>query len=157
MWKGFILLSMSAAMFFIHRRGAGSPIFSLIYLAVILGAVAASILWERRYKRKWQQSQARSWRQVAGKFDEGEIVTMRKGRSDVIAGYEVWLSYEYWEDGDQTGIYTLPFYYSEFPTEEEADECRKLVANQDIVVRVSPRNPKRSRVLDDDVRPLISR
>ena len=79
---------------------------------------------------------------------------MRKGRSGPISGYQVWVGYEYEADGDQIGIYTLPF-SGEFPTKEAAEEFRKLVADQSVIVCVSPRNPKRSCVLDDDVRPLI--
>jgi hypothetical protein len=154
---GIILFLMLTTMLLVIRRGDGSPAYSFAYSAVLLGVVVGSIQWERRYRRRWLQSRARSWRQVAGKFDEGEIVTMRKGRSNIIAGYEVWLTYEYQADGDQSGLYTLPFQYSEFPSEEEAEECRKLVAHQHISIRVSPSNPKRSCVLDDDVRPLIGR
>jgi hypothetical protein len=93
---------------------------------------------------------------VSGKFDEGEIVTMRKGRSDAIPGYEVWLTYEYQAGGDQMGLYTLPFYYREFPTEDEAEGCRKLAAiatSSFVFPLVIPKN----RIPDDDVRPMISR
>ena len=48
----------------------------------------------------------------------------------------------------------LPF-SGEFPTEEEAKSRRKMVAHRSVMVRVSPRNPKHSWILDDDVRPLI--
>jgi hypothetical protein len=67
----------------------------------------------------------------------------------------VGVGYDYEADGDQIGIYTLPF-FSGFRTKEEAEASRKLVADQSVVVRVSPRNPKRSCVLDDDARPLIA-
>ncbi len=146
---------MPTALFFLVRHRDESPIFTLAYSAVILALVVGLILWERRYRRKWQQFRARSWRQVAGRFDEGEVVTMRKGGSHAVSGYEVWVGYDYEADGDQTGIYTLPF-SSEFPTKEEAEESRKLVAHQSVIVRVSTRNPKRSCILDEDVMPLIT-
>ena len=79
---------------------------------------------------------------------------MRKGRSKKIAGYQVWFFYDYEADGDQGDLYTLPF-SGEFPTEQEAEEFRELVADQSIIVRVSPRRPKRSCVLDEDVKPLV--
>jgi hypothetical protein len=136
-------------------RDHNDLIFSFACLGVMLGWVALFILWIRRaYGRRWQQFRARSWRQIAGRFDDGEIVTMRKGRSGKIAGYQVWLGYDYVADGEQTGLYTLPF-VGEFPTGEVAEECRKRAANRNVVVRVSPRNPKRSCVFDEDVRPLI--
>jgi hypothetical protein len=146
---------MPVAMFLLFRHRTESAIFALAYSSAILAVVVGFILWERRYRRSWQQFRARNWQRVAGKFDEGEIVTMRKGRSTAIAGYQVWLGYEYEGDEDEGGLYTLPF-SGEFPTEEEAEECRKLVADRSVIVRVSPRNPKRSRILDEDVTPLIA-
>jgi hypothetical protein len=135
-----------------HQSPIVSPVFSAVGLAVVAGV----ILWHRRYGRIWRQYRARDWRQVVGRFDEGDIVTMQKGRSGVVAGYEVWLGYDYRVNGDQTGLfYTLPF-SGEFASKEEAERCRKLVANQSVVVRVHPGNPQRSCVLDADVKPLIS-
>ncbi len=136
-------------------RDHNDLIFNFACLGVMLGWVALFILWIRRgYGRRWQQFRARSWRQIAGRFDDGEIVAMRKGRSRKIAGYQVWLGYDYLADGEQVGLYTLPF-VGEFPTEEVAEKCRKRAANRNVVVRVSPRNPKRSCVFDEDVRILI--
>jgi hypothetical protein len=143
------------AMFLLLRRGTEPPLFTLAYFAVILAVVIGFILWDRRYRRAWQQFRARNWPQVAGKFDEGEIVTMRKGRSHAITGYQVWLGYDYEVGGEETGLYTLPF-SGEFPTEEEAEKRRRLVAHRSVIVRVSPRNPKHACILDDDVRPLIA-
>lgn len=136
-------------------RGAEPPLFTLAYSAVILAVGVGYILWDRRYRRAWQQFRARNWQQVAGKFDKGEIVTMRKARSHAITGYQVWLGYDYKVDAEETGLYTLPF-SGEFSTEEEAEKRRKLVAHSSVMVRVSPRNPRRSCILDDDVRPLIA-
>jgi hypothetical protein len=146
---------MSTTLFFLVRHGVESSIFALAYFAVILAMVVGVILWERRFRRQWQQFRARSWRQVVGRFDEGEVITMRKGGSHAISGYEVWVGYDYEADGDQTGIYALPF-SSEFPTSEEAEKSRNLVAHKSVIVRVSARNPKRSCILDEDVMPLIT-
>jgi hypothetical protein len=146
---------MPTASSFLLRHGAEPPLFTLAYFGVILAVVIGFILWDRRYRRAWQQFGARNWPQVPDKFDEGEIVTMRRGRSDIISGYQVWLGYDYEGDGEETKIYTLPF-SGEFPTEEEAEMSRKLLARRGVMVRVSPRNPKRSCILDDDVRPLIA-
>ena len=135
---------MAMALFLLLRHRDDPPpppIFVLITCAVFLLVFAAIILWDRRYRRKWQQFRARNWREVAGRFDEGEIITMRKGSSKAVAGYEIWLAYDYEVDGDQVGIYTLPF-SGEFPNKSEAEECRKLIADQSVMVRVSPRNPK---------------
>jgi hypothetical protein len=147
---------MEMALSILLRREQGSPVFDFAFSAVGLALVAGLILWHRRYGRIWRQYRARDWRQVMGIFDEGEIVVMRKGESQAIAGYQVWLGYNYQADGEQTGLfYTLPF-SGEFPSKDEAEQWRRLVANQSIVVRVSPSNPKRSCVLDVDVRPMVS-
>jgi hypothetical protein len=136
-------------------RGRNDLIFDVACLAAMLGWVTLFILWIRRgYGRRWQQFRARSWRQIASSFDDGEIVTMRKGRSSKIAGCQVWLGYDYLADGEQTGLYTLPF-VGEFPTEDVAEKYRKRAANRNVVVRVSSRNPKHSCVFDEDVRLLI--
>lgn len=102
----------------------------------------------------WRQFRARNWEQVSGKFDEGDIVRMKAGRSKRITGYQVWFGYDYEADGEQVGIYTLPF-FGEFPDEETAEECRRKVPNRPISVRVSARNPKHSCVLDQDVSPHL--
>lgn len=136
-------------------RDRNDSIFSLVCLVATTGWLALFILWTRRgYGRRWRQFQARSWRQIAGRFDDGEIITMRKGGSKKIAGYQVWLGYDYVADGDQTGLYTLPF-VGDFPSEEVAEKCRKRAANQEVAVRVSPRNSKHSCVVDEDVRLII--
>ena len=130
-------------------------LFSFACLGGMLGWVTLFIVWTRRgYGRKCQQFVARSWGQTPGRFDDGEIVPMRKGRSEKIAGYQVWLGYEYQAGGEQFGLYTLPF-VGEFSSEEIAESYRKKVANQEIGVRVAPRKPKRSCVLDEDVRLLL--
>src|SRR5580700_11192587 len=144
---------MAIASSLLLRHNAGTSIFPLAYFGVILALIIGFILWDRRYRRAWQQFRARNWPQVSGKFDEGEIVTMRKGKSDVISGYQVWLGYDYEGDGEETEIYTLPF-SGEYATEEEAEASRKLLAHRRVTVRVSPRNSKHSCILDDDVRPL---
>jgi TonB family protein len=136
------------------RHYDGPVWFQLSFGLVMLCVVAAYVVWDRRYRRMWQQSRARHWQPVGGRFDEGEIVTMMKGRPKSIAGYQVWLGYDYEARGEQVGIYTLPF-VGEFPSEAAAEECRKRIANQPITIRMSPRNPKRSCVLDEDVSPYI--
>ena len=135
---------------FILVRHAATPIYDFSYSALLLGIVVALILWDRRYRRKWQQSKAREWPKVSGLFDEGEIVTMRRGRSDTIAGYDVYLGYSYQADGEQSGLYTCFF-----PTEEKAIVVRERLANRTVIVRVAPGNPKKSRVLDEDLSGLL--
>jgi len=136
--------------------GEHAPLgYTAIYSTVMLSGLVGYILWDRRYRRKWRQARARNWPQTLAKFDEGEIVRMRKGRSKDIAGYQVWLGYEYDRGISHDGLYTLP-YCGEFKTEEQAEECRKILAHAKVPVRVSPRNPKRSCVLDFDVARLLS-
>ena len=77
---------------------------------------------------------------------------MKKGRSETIAGYEVWMYYVYRVDGEQGGIYTLSF-----ATKEEAEESRRLPAHQHIPVRVAPGRKNESRVLDEDLATLLNK
>jgi hypothetical protein len=136
-------------------RDHNGLIFNFVCLGVMLGLAALLILWHLRYRRKWQQIRAKDWQQLSGRFDEGEIVTMRKRRAGPISGYQVWLGYDYEVDGEQVGLYTLPF-FGEFPNKDAAEQCRMKVADRAIIVRVSPRNPKRSCVLDQDVSPYLA-
>jgi hypothetical protein len=135
---------------FVLDRHAATPIYNLTYSALLLGIVVALILWDRRYRRKWQQAKARKWPRISGLFDEGEIVTMRRGRSDTIAGYDVYLGYTYQAFGEQSGLYTCFF-----PTEEQAIAVQERLANRTVIVRVAPGNPKKSRVLDEDIGGLL--
>lgn len=130
------------------------PIFTFWYSLVVFALIAAVILWHRRYGRMWRQFRAKNWEQVSGRFDEGDIVRMKAGRSKRIAGYQVWFGYDYETEGEQVGIYTLPF-FGEFPDRDTAEQCRLKVANRAIIVRVSPGNPKHSCVLDQDVSPYL--
>jgi len=113
---------------------------------MLLALCFAYSLWDRKYRRIWNQSRARGWPKVDGRFDDGEIVTMRKGRSKDIAGYQVWLGYEYEADGEHGGLYTLPT-----TTQANAEEELKRLANRMISVRVAPGTPKKSVVLDEDI------
>jgi hypothetical protein len=135
---------------FMLDRHAATPIYDLSYSVLLLGIVVALILWDRRYRRKWQQARARKWPKVSGLFDEGEIVTMRRGRSDTIAGYDVYLGYSYQANGEQTGLYTCFF-----STEEAAQAVRERLGNRAVAVRVAPGNPRKSRVLDEDLSELL--
>lgn len=129
----------------------------------MLALFAAYIQWQRRYGRVWKQYRAKDWEQVAGEFNKGDIVGITagggmKGRGQVI-GYEIWFDYYYKAEGGRytlRGRYTLPF-FGLFPDKDTAGQCRKRVANKTIIVRVSPRNPKRSCVLDQDVSPSLGK
>src|SRR5947199_6248935 len=90
-----MLALMPTAIFLLTKRGGESPVITLIFGAVTFSIGAALILWERRYRRAWTQFRARNWQQIIGRFDEGEIVRMMKGRSKQVAGYQVLLAYEY--------------------------------------------------------------
>jgi hypothetical protein len=70
--------------------------------------LAATVLWDRRYRRRWLNYRSRNWKRIEGLFDEGEVITMKKGRSQDIAGYEVWLGYDYEAEEEQVGVYRLP-------------------------------------------------
>jgi Protein of unknown function (DUF3592) len=119
------------------------PTFTVFVCIVIL-----LILWNRRYQREWQQFRAKDWPKVEGTFvsGEGEVVTMRRGSSKTIAGYEARLYYEYQCDGEQHGIYARFF-----STRPDAEEFLRLLDGQKIAVRVKQRKPSKSYILDRDV------
>jgi hypothetical protein len=139
---------------FLARAEDANPLALLIYSAVIFAICAAAIYWSRFGQRRFQQRRVRYWTSVPGKFDEGEVITMRKGRSGDVSGYQVWFGYEYNLSGEEGGLYILPF-RGEFETSEEAEEWRKRLAERPVTVRVSPRNAKRSGISDEDVKPML--
>ncbi len=131
-----------------HRRENGT--FDLWYGGVVLTFLAGYTLWDRHYRRLWHNYRTRNWKKVDGRFDEGEVVTMLKGRSRTIAGYEVWLNCEYEAEGEQFGLYRLPL-----KSQDEAVQALSVLANQKIPVRVAPSKPGRSFVSDEDLTALL--
>jgi hypothetical protein len=129
-------------------------VFILFQFALPLLILAGVMLWYLRYQRKWRQFRARNWAEVQGSLDEGEVVTMFRGRTKTIAGYQVWFGYDYEGSGDDLDLFVLPF-FGEFHTKEEAEACRQSLAHRSVPVRVSPRKRKRSRILDRDVMPTL--
>ncbi len=120
--------------------------YNFIFAGVCACVVLVLIAWERRYRRQWQAFRARNWRRVIGKFDEGEIITMLKGRSKEIAGYKVLLMYDYEAEGKQCGDY-----WSEEMTQQQAEFILGRLANRSVTVRVSPDDTAKSIVLDEDL------
>ena len=105
----FFLFCLPSAVAFILLwaapiRDHNGLIFNFVCSGVMLGLAALLILWHLRYRRKWQQIRSKDWQQLSGKFDEGEIVTMRKRRAGPISGYQVWLGYDYEAEGEQVGL-----------------------------------------------------
>jgi hypothetical protein len=136
-------------------RGSGeSPVFAICYGIAVGFIVAIYILWDRRYRRKWEQFRARGWARVEGEFlpGSGETVRMMKGRSEDVAGFEAWLDYRYQDGAELEGTYRRFF-----GTKQEAQGLIALLEGQRIPVSVSPRKPSISRVLDSDVDQLIER
>jgi hypothetical protein len=133
---------------FRHRPEDG--MFDFLYGGVVLTFLAGSVLWDRRYRRRWQNYRSRNWKRIDGRFDEGEVITMRRARSKSIAGYEVWLGYDYEAGGEQVGVFRLPR-----KSKDDADAALSTLARQRILVRVDPDNPDRSFVSDDDLIALL--
>jgi hypothetical protein len=150
-----LVKALPIAISLLASPSGGMNFGGLVASAIVFGVVGGMILWDRRYRRKWQQYRARNWRPVSANLDEGDIVTLRKARSKTITGYQVWFGYDYQADGEQVGVYILPF-SGEFPSPKEAEECRKSLANHSVPVHVSLRNPKRSAILDDEIKSLIT-
>jgi hypothetical protein len=141
---------MPISLSFVFRRRPENLAFDLIYGVVVAMFLAAYVLWDRRYRRRWQDHRSRNWKRIDGQFDEGEVITMEKARSKTVAGYEVWLGYDYEAEGERVGVFTLPR-----ESREDADAALTALANQRIVVRVDPRNPDRSFVSEDDLAALL--
>ena len=131
---------------FALKGGNDPPPFFFIFCLIV--AFILFDLWNRRYRRKWHQFRAQDWPKVEGIFvsGEGEVVTMRRGSSNKIAGYEAQLYYEYQCDGERGGIYTRSF-----STSPEAETFLKLLEGKKIPVRVKQQKPSRSYILDRDV------
>jgi hypothetical protein len=132
---------------FFQKRGEENA-GSLLVLLIVTCLVTLFILWDRRYRREWQQFRSKAWPKVEGIFvrGEGEIVTMTKGSSSRIAGYEAWLYYEYQCEGEQNGIYRRFF-----PTKPEAETFLNFLDGKKVPVRVKRRKPSRSNILDRDI------
>ena len=121
--------------------------FDLVYSGLIFLLLLGYLAWDRKFRRKFYAHQARTWQKVDGRFDEGEIITMRRARSNTIAGYEVLLGYEFEAEGQQAGVFFTP----EVRDMADAEELLRRLANQQIPVRVCPGKPQKSRVLDQDI------
>ena len=134
-------------------RRAEDPIADLIMSAILAVVLVLFFLWSRA-RRRLAQRRARGWPSMQGNFEDGEVVTMRKGRSEDIAGYEVWLYYRFGSSDDENGLYTLPV-RGEYPDTETAESVLRMLVGKAVMVHVSPRNPKRSCVLDKDVAALL--
>jgi hypothetical protein len=132
--------------------GRESPIFDLCWGIAIGCILTIFVLWDRLYRHKWHQFRARNWPQVEGEFlsGSGEIVTMMKGRSRKVAGFEASLDYAYQRGDRLEGSYTRFF-----RTKSEAQAFIKLLELQRILVSVSPRKPSVSCILDGDIDQLI--
>jgi hypothetical protein len=141
---------MSVWTLILLRRPPENGTFDLLYGGAALTFLAVFVLWDRRYRTRWLNYRTRNWKRIEGVFDEGEVITMRKGRSESVAGYQVWLGYDYEADGEQAGLYRLPR-----KTKEEAEAALSKLAHQRVVVRVAPRNSKRSFVSDEDLSALL--
>lgn len=141
---------MAVLILLLFRHQPENGVFGLLCGGAVLTFLAGSVLWDRRYRRRWQNYRSRNWKKIDGRFDKGEVITMRKARSKSIAGYEVWLGYDYEAEGQQVGVYRLPR-----KSKDEADTALSTLAHQRIVVRVAPGNPKRSFVSDEDLIALL--
>jgi hypothetical protein len=141
---------MSILILLVFRHRPESLAFDLIYGGVVYTLLAAYLLWDRRYRRGWQNYRSRNWKRIDGRFDEGEVITMRKTRSKSIAGYEVWLGYDYEAGGEEVGVFRLPR-----KSKDDADAALSTLAHQRIVVLVDPANPDHSFFSDDDLIALL--
>jgi hypothetical protein len=123
---------------FVTKGRNESPIFDLYFAIAVAGMLAIFVLWDRRYRPKWHPFRARNWLQAEGQFlpGSGELVTMRKGRSRDIAGFEVWLDYGY-QSGDKLEGTNRRF----FRTKSEAQALIARLEGQRILVTYRPENP----------------
>ena len=122
------------------------PPIVTILMSLILGSMTAGfILWDRRYRRVWQQYRAEKWSQSDGHFSSGEVIMMKTARTKRVAGFEVWMHYQYnaGKGKTMTGIYRRPL-----STREAAEAYVNRLAQQRIPVRRSDATPSDSCVLD---------
>ena len=145
--RGFAIVAlMLTEIAFALKRGNDPPPYFLVFCLIVFFILLN--LWNRRYRREWQQFRAKDWPIVEGIIvsGEGEIVTMTKGSSNKIAGYEAQVYCEYQCDGEHGGIYTRFF-----STAPEAEAFVKLLEGKKIPVRVKQQKASRSYILDRDV------
>jgi hypothetical protein len=136
---------------FLIARHHDSPMFDLIWGTTLVSLVVVSIFWNCTGSRKYEQWRAQNWPVASGKFNEGEIITMLKGRSKDIAGYVVRIDYCYVSGQSYDGVY----FTKEFPTHEAAEEYLNRLENQSISVRISPNKSHQSQILDSDLVGLL--
>ena len=129
------------------------PAAVTILMSLIVGVVVAGIiLWDRRYRRVWEQFRAEQWPPSEGHFSSGEVITMMTARSKQITEFEVRMYYQY-EAGRTTG---KGIYKRLLPTREAAEAYVERLAKQRIQVRIANGRPSVSCVLDKDVDTLVS-
>jgi hypothetical protein len=137
---------------FIFVARPDEPLGATVLMTILVGiGVTAVILWNRRYRRVWEQYRGGRWPKAVGRFSSGEVITMLTARTQQPAGYEVWMEYEYKAGQQMEGLYKRPV-----STREAGEAYIKRLVNQSIPVRVAPRRPSTSCVLDHDVDALIN-
>lgn len=118
-----------------------------VFMTLIVGVVVtAVILWQRRYRRVWEQTRAQNWPQGEGRFFSGEVVPLLTGRSQRVAAFEIQMRYQYEAGRTLTGTYKRVF-----PTKEAAEAFIKRLDGQRVSVRIANGRPSLSCVLDKDV------
>ena len=64
---------MAILILLLFRHRPENGMFDLLYGGVVLTFLAGFILWDRRYRRRWQNYRSRNWKRIDGRFDEGEV------------------------------------------------------------------------------------
>ena len=117
--------------------------------AVFVGILLVVAIFQT-LRRIWVQRRARNWPAVPGKFKQGEVVRVVRGRYNDKVVYSVCIDYDYSAGESSEGVYSCT-YIREFPTREGAETFLKRLENRSVSIRVAPDKPATSYILDEDV------
>ena len=100
--------------------------------------------------RIWVQRRARNWPAVPGKFKQGAVVRVVRGRYNDKVVYSVCIDYDY-SAGESSKASTVALTYGNFPPVKEQRHSSSALKNRSVSIRVAPDKPATSYILDEDV------
>lgn len=125
------------------------PLAVFGFMSSVIGFISIGVvLWNRGYWYAWRQFRARQWPQVQGRFSSGKVVALMKGRTNSIAGYQLWLHYEYRAG---KGLSGNGLYKRTFDRREDAEAWLNRIKGQKFPVRMARNQPSVSCLLEQDL------
>jgi len=104
--------------------------------------------WYRRWHARRLRATAETWPAVTGRVIAREIKERTQGEHGAVVGFDAQVTYSYFQDSQQSGIYRRTFY-----SNDEAGAWLDLLYDKSIQVRFDPSRPQRSTLLDSDLPP----